>query len=485
MADIAQLERALINADKAGDTQAAMTLAAEIRRIRSAPAGGVEQTEDSFADRAVKGTADVVGNLIAGGARGAGSIGATILAPWDIAKAALEGKGLTLENNRQRRAEIDAGWRAAGADPDSIAYQAGKLGGEVIGTAGAPAVLARGAASIPALAKLAPVIESGGFSLGRAATGKALPDMAMRAAGGAAQGGTQALMVDPEHAAKGAAIGAAAPGVIRAAGAAGNWAGEKAEAVARRLMQSALKPTEKMQRTGQADRAITTMLDEGINATRSGVDKMKASVDDINAEIAAALQGSNATVSKAKVASYLDDPRQAFGMQAAPTSDLAAIDAVGQDFLAHPLVSGPDMPVQLAQQLKQGTYRVLRGKYGEQGSAATEAQKALARGLKDEVATAVPGISGLNAHESDLINAIKVAERRAMMEANKNPAGLALIAPSKAALAAFLADRSGGLKSLAARGIHTAANPQLPAALVQALEQKGLLGIPSVVTASP
>jgi hypothetical protein len=32
--------------------------------------------------------------------------------------------------------------------------------------------------------------------------------------------------------------------------------------------------------------------------------------------------------------------------------------------------------------LKQRTYRILDGKFGETGSAATEAQKALARGLK-------------------------------------------------------------------------------------------------------
>lgn len=41
MADLAQLERALINADKAGDSEAAMVLAGEIRRMRGAPAENV------------------------------------------------------------------------------------------------------------------------------------------------------------------------------------------------------------------------------------------------------------------------------------------------------------------------------------------------------------------------------------------------------------------------------------------------------------
>lgn len=43
MADIAQLERALINADKAGDSEAAMALAGEIRRMRGAGVPAKEQ----------------------------------------------------------------------------------------------------------------------------------------------------------------------------------------------------------------------------------------------------------------------------------------------------------------------------------------------------------------------------------------------------------------------------------------------------------
>lgn len=139
----------------------------------------------------------------------------------------------------------------------------------------------------------------------------------------------------------------------------------------------------------------------------------------------------------------------------------------------------------MAQQLKQGTYRTLKGKYGEVGSAATEAQKALARGLKEEVAGAVPAVAPLNARESALIDALAVAERRTMMDANKNPVGLAAIAPTPAMFAAFLADRSGALKSLAARGMHNAAGVKAPQALTNMVDQYGLLGVPSVMATSP
>ncbi len=95
------------------------------------------------------------------------------------------------------------------------------------------------------------------------------------------------------------------------------------------------------------------------------------------------------------------------------------------------------MPVQLAQQIKQGTYQQLRDKYGEMGSAQTEAQKAIARGLKEEIERAVPEVVGPNAQASDLWNAINVAQRRSFMEGNKNPMGLAPLAHHPLGAAAF------------------------------------------------
>ena len=91
------------------------------------------------------------------------------------------------------------------------------------------------------------------------------------------------------------------------------------------------------------------------------------------------------------------------------------------------------------------------------GSADTEAQKALARGLKNEIANAVPEVSGLNKQLSEYIKASDVIGRRALMQQNNNPMGLGLLTPSKAQLLAFLADRSAGAKALAARGMYSAA----------------------------
>ena len=126
--------------------------------------------------------------------------------------------------------------------------------------------------------------------------------------------------------------------------------------------------------------------------------------------------------------------------------------------------------------MKQGTYNVLAGKYGQVGSAETEAQKGLARGLKDEIAAAVPGVGEMNAEESRLLATLSVTERRALMDANKNPMGLAMLAHNPLSWMAFMADKSAAFKSLAARAINSAA----PAA-----ENVNALATPALYRAAP
>jgi len=74
--DRARLEQALVNADKAGDTQAATLLAAEIRKMRTEP-----QEEMSWGDAAIKGVTNIpkgIGNLVSG-------IGQAVMHPLDTA----------------------------------------------------------------------------------------------------------------------------------------------------------------------------------------------------------------------------------------------------------------------------------------------------------------------------------------------------------------------------------------------------------------
>ena len=71
--------------------------------------------------------------------------------------------------------------------------------------------------------------------------------------------------------------------------------------------------------------------------------------------------------------------------------------------------------------MKQGTYQQLRGKYGELGSAATESQKALASGLKEELANAYPELSKLNATDSRLIDLNDALEKAVLRSGNREP----------------------------------------------------------------
>lgn len=161
------------------------------------------------------------GNLVAGLVRGAGSIGSTIIAPYDMAKDAIDGKGLSLESNRQRRAGIDSGLQSLGAEPDSLLYQGGKLTGEIAGTAGVPGILAKGAQGLGAAPKIIESLASGGFKLGGAPAATALETItnaALRTGGGAAVGAASAGMVNPEDSGTGAVIGGAMPGAVKVAG---------------------------------------------------------------------------------------------------------------------------------------------------------------------------------------------------------------------------------------------------------------------------
>lgn len=230
------------------------------------------------------------------------------------------------------------------------------------------------------------------------------------------------------------------------------------QTIPEKLMQSALKPTLKQLETGQAATAVKTMLEEGISPTQSGVEKLQSKIKDLNTQVVNKIESSTGTVKKTDVLKYLDELEAKKLKQVNPADDLVAIDKVKQEFMNFnkPVIKTPGqaIPVQLAQQLKQGTYASLAKKYGQIGSTEVEAQKALARGLKEKVGEAVPDVLGLNKKEAQLIDTLDVVERRALMELNKNPGGLTLLAENPLAAAAFQADKSALFKSLLARGIY-------------------------------
>jgi urease gamma subunit len=223
------------------------------------------------------------------------------------------------------------------------------------------------------------------------------------------------------------------------------------------LMHSALKPSSTMS-LADSNAAVNTLLNEGINVSRGGADKLRGRIDVLNQGIKDAIGNSDATVSRDAVASRLNPVEQQASLQVNPAADVAAIQSAREQFLNHPLATS-QIPVGLAQDMKQGTYRALGDQaYGQITGASKTAQKALARGLKEEIANAVPEVSPLNARESQLLTALDPLEHRVMIELNRNPAGLSWLAHSPGKFAAFMADKSGLFKSLVARMMNTSAS---------------------------
>ncbi len=220
-------------------------------------------------------------NVISGLVRGAGSIGATLLAPYDIAKDVIAGKGLSLESNRERRASMDNAFKELGADTNALTYKGGKLAGEVAGTAGAGGVVANGmlraaplitkaAPSVAnALARLAPAVQSGGLSLGANAPTNALSNLLLRTGGGAVSGGVSAGMVNPSDSVEGMLYGGALPGAVKVAGAAGGLLNKGASG----LVKNTLGLT-----TGTGGESVATAFRAGKEGGTNFLDNMRGNV---------------------------------------------------------------------------------------------------------------------------------------------------------------------------------------------------------------
>lgn len=189
--------------------------------------------EAAPAEKPSRGMFGAIQDVGAGLIRGAGSIGATILTPYDLAAGNTKSIG-----NPERRAAMDSAFQSMGVDTDSLAYGGGKLGGEIAGTAGIGGAFGLGAKAVGAAPKFVNALTSAGFSTGAptAATwGGRAADLALRSAAGGVVGGASAGMVDPETAGAGAAVGGALPPVMKGAALLGKGGGKLVGAAGRKL----------------------------------------------------------------------------------------------------------------------------------------------------------------------------------------------------------------------------------------------------------
>jgi hypothetical protein len=270
---------------------------------------------------------------------------------------------------------------------------------------------------------------------------------------------------------------------------------------ANKLMMSAIKPGKKELASGEGQRAVTTMLEEGVNPTIGrtifgrGLDTIQDKIYSLNDQIKEIIANSDKKVSKSAVLKYLDDLEDSYKYQIDSSSDVAAVKAVKKAFQANeklpqsvntglllPSQNVDEFGVQLAQRMKQGTYKSIGEKnFAELGGATKEAQRAGARGLKEEIARVEPSVNLLNAKESDLINALDVAESRAYTALKNNPVGIAGLSNNPVQLAGMMADRSDAFKALIARMMYQSSKAlkrvPMPA-------NKGIVGLPASAAVS-
>jgi hypothetical protein len=256
------------------------------------------------------------------------------------------------------------------------------------------------------------------------------------------------------------------------------------ELPARKLMQNSVKPSQADRVSGAADKALSTMLKENIYPTPGGMDKAASIAGKLDDQVEQAIAKSPAMVNVSDVTSRLQDPMKKFGNQVNPQSDTAALEDVWTKFLTNPQIAGrPEIPVQVAHALKKGTYASLGSKaYGEVGGAAQEGQKALARGLREETANAVPDIVELLKRESSLMNVMDVARARSLGQGNNNLLGLASLRMDHLPSAAMtMADRVAAIKAFIAMQMYGASKPNvagplgMAAGLYQNQDDPGIL----------
>ncbi len=219
-------------------------------------------------------------------------------------------------------------------------------------------------------------------------------------------------------------------------------------AVSEGLMKSALKP-------GVADaptladvrQATKTALANEIPVTEAGAAKLSDLISDYGKKTKAVIDArtaQGATVDPRAVASRLNDvstisalpekataavnkAREAFlarkGVRPAePPQPTGVLDANGQPIMrpGAPANPGEPIPLDVAQAEKQGSYQNAKNSYGELNEAQIEAEKALARGYKEEIEKQAPELKALNAKESEFLGLQPSLERAIRRAGNQD-----------------------------------------------------------------
>lgn len=181
--------------------------------------------------------------------------------------------------------------------------------------------------------------------------------------------------------------------------------------LAEKMYMSALKPkpsNRDLKTPEQRASAFGTAVDNDITVSGKGAERAKGIVMDNDERVGDILKQKAAngeTIEMEAVVDRLDD------LKAKPDTDMVGrgriIDKKAEKFIdSHP----EQIPVDVANEVKKNTYKRNEKNYLKQGSVSVEAEKALARGIKEELAAKYPEIHLLNENSAEMIRLQKAIE---------------------------------------------------------------------------
>lgn len=191
------------------------------------------------------------------------------------------------------------------------------------------------------------------------------------------------------------------------------------------LMRQALKPGATAIKNGTAERAINSMLEEGISVSKGGREKAAQKIEDLKTIVDDLTSRSNGS---ANIIDALKPARELIERYKHGGTDYAEKIKNVQDEVAK-LLDHPDVrqqlriPVATANQIKRGLYQEIGDpafKTGIKSGSVKEAKDALAHGLNEQVVKFVPEAKAINKHMGDLIEARKFLDSRLARQSASN-----------------------------------------------------------------
>lgn len=160
-----------------------------------------------------------------------------------------------------------------------------------------------------------------------------------------------------------------------------------------------------------ADAGLMGTRNQILSQAQKNIQSIEVTLDDILSSQTQKVSGSN-------IAGYLDDLKKSYSVIPGETASVDTISKIQEEMAAK-----GDLSLVEANGLKREIYKLISKSYGKgtlEIPAKTEAQKGVARGIKEEIEKLVPEVKDLNARQGIFLQVDKALQR----VKNKKPAGV-------------------------------------------------------------